>query len=1033
MGQLRSEYHLAGLVVPLPDAQDYETANDAQTLNSAYTESGPQPGLPVSSEELSTLVPVVSGAQDGDLVLTVMQGGSPGIRNDSLQLGYRYASDASLLYDRGWTAPNGFDDWDDVVWSSTSTSDFIDAVTHPNDQRVLVAHADTVSGIVSIRRWRPDTATWSSLGVIAGASAISTAMCVLSTGMVLCLAYGGPMSRSGDFGSTWVDHSDDTGMPQLEGPRMVEVDGELLLVGFSPGSTTLEQYASSNSGASFTLVESISNFGSKLSVCKLPDGRIVLVYRRNADGFPCSRIIGSPWDPISGASSTTAELKAASIVDVVACADDDGLLWAYATLTAAPHAMYAFRSQNLGTSWGEFTFGAALVSTSGTDSLRPLKAVSTQGQVMVLSKFVASTGTLDQSIVSLRFGGWSSAPYSLIGGATGILNRVGFGPHATLTPIVYLPIETPTNNGWSGTGVGVESLVSGRCNIVTAANTRYFGWGPGMSTTLLVRAGLRVISGGMLTQRDIGLTCAVANNVVEYRLDIRFTTSGFRVCDPHGAAGAGTTIADVLYDCTAEMDILVYVTGSLLGAYVLYKRPYESAWQYVVSGITLTLAAAPAATGIVDWGHIANGTAQSEWRYVASCETGVTSWPSEINVSRPISTIPVPMHCETESDGIVGRLSAIGGSGARGETFEVDAEYEYPAEAAYPQVSPSPSAPWRTTNKEQQRRALLLDFAQTLGEPHPAIIALGCNFRTALLQYESSGWNTIVTLDLAQGFAGINYVRTGSMLMAGAGGVAPGRFLRKNELAGGYAVIETAGGTSTIARRIAGNESGWWSSSASTKQARVYLEGVTGTEDASGQCDLVWRHGVALNYQASLTLASRWRLLIPADQVTPDDYYEAGILVPGALHVPGAPPDWGYSEELVPNVTSRKTPAGVSYLRQLGLPTRKLVFGWSGGTDQAELRRSATDGDYVGIAGQLPMAAFEDVAAWCEAMQAYMRSGEIPGLWLKSLPSSDSTVTDPSLLTWGRLMSSVGHDHESGDEDSGEVVRPIAWTIEGIP
>ena len=59
-------------------------------------------------------------------------------------------------------------------------------------------------------------------------------------------------------------------------------------------------------------------------------------------------------------------------------------------------------------------------------------------------------------------------------------------------------------------------------------------------------------------------------------------------------------------------------------------------------------------------------------------------------------------------------------------------------------------------------------------------------------------------------------------------------------------------------------------------------------------------------------------------------------------------------------------------------------------------------------------------------------SGEIPAVWLKSLPSADTTVTDPSLFTYGRLTSSVGYDHELGDEDTGEVVRPIAWTIEGI-
>lgn len=1031
MGNNRSEFHLSGLLIPLVDARDYETANDGTTNNSSYTESTPRPGLPVPAADLSTLVPVVSGAQDADLILTVQQGGVPGIRGDSLQLGYRYSADASTLYDRGWAAPNGFDDFDAPVWTTAATSDYFDAVTHPDDQRVLLGHGNSTAGTTSIKRWRPDTATWGSGTTIAGASSTSTAMCCLPNGRVLCLPYGGPTHRSDDFGVTWTDHSGPD-QPQLDGPRMAEVDGEISLMGFAPGTTTLEQWASSDGGASFTRVETIAAFGSKLSTCRLPDGRLVIVYRRNSDGFPCCRVVGSPWDLVSGAAVIV--INAAACTDVVATADDDGLLWAFTTLTAALNTMYAHASPNYGSSWTTFTFGAATVSTSALDSLRPLKAVSTQGQVMVLCKFVASTGTNDPSIISLRYGGWSNAPYDVLSGTTGLTRRIGFGPHATLTPILYVPIELPSDAGWPAAGAGTATLTAGRVNIATAANARSFSWLPGTNLTQLVRAGLSVNSGGALTTRAIGLTVAVANGVAEYRIDVQITTTGFRVMDPHGSAGAGTTLATVTYTCTDEFDLLVYVTSGALSSYVLYKRPYESAWTAAASSITLTNdSGSPAASGIVEFGHITSGTADSDWRYVAACETGVTSFMGADRVSRPVSTIPVPLHSEVTDGAIVGRISAIGGSGALGETFTVAAEHDYPGDAIYPQVSPSPSVKWRTTSKSEQRRALLLDESTTLGEVHPAIIALGCNFRTAYLEYESAGWNIIATLDLAQGFDGINYVRTGSTLLAGAGGVAPGRFLAKNELAGGYAIIETGGGASTIARRIVGNEAGRWTSSTSTKQARVHLSGVAGTEDASGQCTLVWPSGVAINYQSALILASRWRLRIPASQVTPDDYYEAGILTPAALHVPGAPPDWGYSEEMVPHVTSRTTPAGVGYIRQLGLPTRRLVFGWSsGGANLAELRSSATDGDYVAISGQLPMAAWDDVPWWCEAMQEIMKSGEVPAVWLKSLPATDGTVTDRSLYVYGRLMSSVGYDHESGDEDTGEQVRPIAWTVDGI-
>lgn len=1027
MGSQRTDYHLAGNVVPFPDLADYETANDSGTDNSAYSSANPRPGTPTPDSTRSTLVPVISGAQDADLVLTVQQGGTPGADGDACQVGYRYASEAAEQ-DRGWTACNGFDDWDSILWTTSATSDYFDACVHPDDQRVMVAHGTTGGTSILIKVWSPTTATWSAATGVS-ASGTAAALCALPNGRVVLATYAGRVFRSDDFGATWDAHSTES-IPTLENIRMVAVDGEILLVGLTAGTSELQQYASSDGGCTFSLVEVNTDLGTKFSISSLPSGQIVLSYRRFADGFPCTRVISSPWDSIAAAD--VAVIKAAACTDVVTCADPDGVLWSHSTYTALLNVLFCHVSLDSAGTWGEFDFGAALVSTSSTDSLRPLKAVSTQGQVMVVAKFVASTGTNDPSIVSLRFGGWSNAPYGLPSGESGIRSRYGFGAHATLTPIVYTPIELPNNNGWTAAGAGTGTLASGRCNIATVANNRSYAWNPGTNLSQITRAGLKVNSGGSVTARDVALSIEVANGANAYRIDVRFSTTQFRVFDPHASAGAGTTLATITYDTTTELDILVVVSNTTLSSYVLYKRPYEAAWTEAWSG-TLTTDTTPAASGNVEFGHISAGTANSDWRYVATCETGTTSYLDASRLGRPTGTVSTPLHSEV-SDGIrVGRLSAIGGLAALGETFDVPARYDYPGDAIYPQVSPSPSAKWRTTDKTQQRRAYFLDQATTLGELHPAMIAIGCNFRTAYLEEEQAGWNTVGTLDLAEGFTGLNYsYNVAGVLMAAAGGTSPARYIPKNALAGGYAVIETGGGASQVAYRILRNDPGYWSSSTDRKQVRIYLDGVAGTEDTTGQCDLVWPSGVLLVYESVIRLRRRWRIRIPGNQVTPDDYYSAGILTIGALHVPGAAPDWGYSEESVPRVSSRTTPAGVSYVRQLGPPTRSLTFGWSSGVDLARIRGSATDGDWIGITGSMPMASAEDVPWWCEGMQEYMRSGEIPAVWLKALPAATATVTDPSLIFYGRLISSVGTDHELGDEDTGELTRPISWTIEGI-
>lgn len=1029
------------MLLPLPDAHDYEAANDGTANNSSYTEATPRPGTPIPDSAVSSIVPVISGGQNGDLTLTVLGGGTPGIVGGSVEIGYRYASEG-IDANRGWCAPNGWDDWDYVTWTTATTTDHPAVCVDRATQRVLVGYGDGSAAPTTCRVWDPATATWDTVTSLANSISTSVAFLQMPNGRVLAFSGQVETYRSDDFGTSWAQHSTER-LLNLTNLVAVYLDGEILLCGLS--GTTLYQLASSDGGSTFSEVETIATFGTKLNLSALPDGRAVLTYRRNADGYPCSRTVSGAWSPFSDATVT--QIKAASCVDVVACADPDGILWAYQTPTGAANGLLAYVSLNGGETWGEFDFGAATVSTSGSDSLVPLRAVSTQGQVMLLCKFIASTGTRDPSICSIRLGGWTNAPYGIPTTQTGLRARTGFGPRSSLSPCVWCPIELPSDAGWTGAGAGTASLsvTAGRLNISTTANARSYSWLPGSATAELVRAGVRVNSGGASGARDVALTVARANGVTEHRIDLRLSTVGFRVWDPFASAGAGATLADVLVDMTEETDLLVYCTGDTAGAYVLWKRPWETVWTEAWSGTLTNDSSGAAAGGIVEFGHISAGTCDSDWRYVARCEStsstneGVTTWQEPQPIGRPTSSIPVPLHAETSDGTRVSWLSAVGGVGAFNDTFSLPAAYDYPAEAIYPQISPSPSAPWRSTDKTESIRAYALDIARHLGSSHPGLIALGCNFRTAYLEYLSGTWQTIGTLDLAQGFAGINYVKSGNTITAGSGGVAPGRYLKRNELAGGYAVVETGGGASTAAFRIRGNDEGYWSSSAtSRKAARVYLEGSLGSVDASGQCDLVFPSGVLVTVLATADYAtstpdySRWRVRIPASQVTPDDYYQAGILVPAALQVPGAPPDWGYSEELEPHVIEHTSPSGVSYRRQVGAPTRKITVGWSSGTDLTELRASATDGDWLGVEGKIPMASFEDVAWWADALLEEMRGGEIPCVWLKVVPGTSTTITDTSLYLYGRLTSSTGSDHESGDEDTGEIVRPASWTIEGI-
>jgi hypothetical protein len=1017
-----------GFLVPYPDLHTLEEPNTATSTTSSYSEAGPgRPGLATSDDELATLEPVISGSQDGNLVLSVLQGGRPGVAGSAVQLGYRYDTEAAEQV-RGWVGCNGITGWEAVSWTTSATSAYFDACVHPDDQRILVAHGATGGTTLTITRFDPTTSAWTVLGAVI-MSSTSVALLALPTGRVLMAAYGLEVRRSDDFGSTWQLHGDDQGI-LLHRMRMAYSNGEILLVGIVPGTSDLRQYASSNGGVTFTEVETITNLGTQLSANALPDGRIVVTYRRFADGFPCARVIASPWSPISDAEVRV--IASSSVIDLCSTADPDGLLWAYATRTASAQLMDCYASPTGGETWVTFDHGAARVSDTNADSLIPVAAVSSCSSVVVLHQWVASTDNHDPSIGALTLGGWQTATYREVAGGVGLSSRIGFGAHATKTAYSWLPIELPNNAGWTLTGTAPTLVSPGRAEWNLAAAQGFVARNLGTDLEQLAVYGVRVVSGGSLTGRDIGFTLAAANGAAEYRIDVRHTTTGFRVFD----AGAGAILATISVDLTAaEYEFLVQVSGTSSAAFVLYRPLGSAVWTEAWRG-TLTSAGAPAANGTINFGGItAASTGRATWRFVCYCEGGRggasgVSYPRQ-NKGRPISPVPVPLHAEAQAGGIVTRLSVIGGLGAQSELYTVDAEYDRPARAIYPQLSPSPDARWRTANKSEQIRTWELEENRPLFGEHPGILAIGCNFRTAYLEYLLGVWTTIATIDLAQGFAGINYSLSTTVLTAGAGGVAPARFLQEGELAGGYAVLETGGGVGQAAFPIVWNTAGVWSSSATTRQARIYLSGVTGA-DATGQCDLVWPSGVCIDWQATLISQIRWRIRIPANQVTPYSYYEAGVLVPGVLRTPGAPPDWTRSRESRSNVRERENDYGTNWRRQKGPPRRSLAFGWAqGGVDLSHLRQE-TSPDYLGIGGHLPVAAAEDVPWFLEGLQRFTRGGEIPVAALLSAPTSDATLTDPSLWLYGRLGPSIATDMSRGNEGSNEWERPAVITVDEI-
>lgn len=249
-----------------------------------------------------------------------------------------------------------------------------------------------------------------------------------------------------------------------------------------------------------------------------------------------------------------------------------------------------------------------------------------------------------------------------------------------------------------------------------------------------------------------------------------------------------------------------------------------------------------------------------------------------------------------------------------------------------------------------------------------------------------------------------------------------------------YAELGTV--VTQVGRRIRWNTAGRWGpSTGNAARPRVILEGVDGTEDASGTSGVICApSGVMIAHLSSVQRRRYWRVTVAADQVTPagESYYEAGILTPLAVRALGAPPDWGWTRDRAPNAETRRSRYGTTRARRLGPTVQTWTLGWPSGVDLFGLRGD-TAPDYLGSSVGLPLISAEDVPWLVGGLLELADSGAVPVVALAAVPdASGTTITDPSLWLYGRLTASVRQDHLVGTEGSAEVVRMPDLVVEEI-
>jgi len=449
----------------------------------------------------------------------------------------------------------------------------------------------------------------------------------------------------------------------------------------------------------------------------------------------------------------------------------------------------------------------------------------------------------------------------------------------------------------------------------------------------------------------------------------------------------------------------------------------------------------------VQFGHLASGTATSEWGFVgfsaqagppapARAENYVSRWtnPNDLR-SREYSS----RSCLVLDDV---RIQAVDGPSRLGETWRIVPQYEHGIEALHPQISPSPSRTWRSTG-DNQVELIVWDLENDLfSDAYMGSYALvfglfGHNFRSANLLGWNTGtasWDTIGTIDSASGYTSLAWKRAGSVVRPDDDHTSSAdTYLWRDQHAGD--TIDLGGEDGP--RRIERNMEGAWSTDGSgtpaVRQPRLYLQtdDLTGSEASSGTTGAIWVRDSLLVLREYDGRYQRIALQIPS-QATAAGYYEIGSVHLGPLLILGRTYDRGWISRRSRLTDLLTRSDGTRRARVRGGSRRALEVAWvAGAVDVSREQENAPTPDYwsSGANASLPLASSDDVARALEGLLDEIDGPAEPVVYVSKIPLLDSGsdslhITDRQRILRGRIVSATTRrEHVTGDEAVSEAER----------
>lgn len=1067
---------------------------------STYSEAGAHPGVPVPTSASSMVLESSGEMSSGTVTIrTVRAGGVSSSPDGEIEPG-AFALRTNGTDWLGYNGPLVFAGWSPLhtFASGGAANQYANLHTiHTDDGTILTAAQRFTSlgatrSLVVLRTVGTTTTT-----VVVDTQAFAlVAYCPtlvrLSEGRLLLLstktvAAGQYTIRawiSTDDGATWTKSADSTIRDELDGtatpPRRLRAAysaGQVLMVlAFRDTTATVadsfRQYASSDEGASFALVQAVDNTtaandytGGVHDLVVTPSGSFLAVFCASsrttygANSAVLYKVLPSAWvawqtvvtTTLSALSAPSANLtvggQLSASTELCATRDDDGTVYVLAVdFVTNQQTQIARSTTEIFTTWTEVGFQSATVPNV------PLFAGT--GNEWVGGTVSAYNGTL--RLVSQ----WDSATWPGQIGCTAIAGYTTAGmPWSPASEarsdsllgsrLTWLPYWLPDSAGWTlaTAGIPVVALNAGgylNLQVGGASVNTYTQAGPALTANHTVAA---FAEWAAITQRS-ELRLASSNGTNTYGFRVRYSGGTVDVLDSNGGATlastavtATTTIhvrAFLENNGAAGCNAVVYLSTSAGGLATL--RPATR----ICNVSTVSDAGVTASATSITWGHF-NQVNPSESNWYGVGWQAVAGVSSVYNLTLPTDLPGRPFSAYPQLLAFGMSARAVAGPTLVGDEWTITPRHDYAVENVLASVAPSPRQTWRSTDATQQILTWVIETGAgavtPLRGPLGALYLGGCNFRTATLEGRNGAGTFVAigTIDMSASSAPLRWTRAGTMIEPDtAAATSAGYFWPNGILRGARFVPDTTAAAGLTAKAISSSSEGGWTNLAGRK-LRLEIANTSGIGASGTSGAIVHRSGLLVwnndpRYNA-------YRLTIPT-QHTVESYFEIGTLALGHIMAFGRRYSWGRTMQTAANTALTTGRSGARRAQNFGPARRSVEFGWTDGTDVSAVR-TGTPADYVNAAAS---GGGEAAATWYDAplsMDGLVRElyGSatpvvyLPWIERKAL-GTVYQASHPDLMLFGRIVSDVsietvqGEEWLSADGATGEVVRTSSIRLE---